>query len=58
MIFLTLIGPIVVPILALVGAVTLLVGVFKAVSETTPEAKLAKVTEEAKKAEEAYKQAS
>lgn len=58
MIFLTLIGPIVVPILALVGAVTLLVGVFKAVSENTPEAKLAKVTEEAKKAEEAYKQAS
>ena len=58
MIFLTLIGPIVVPILAVVGAVTLLVGIFKALQETSPEAKLAKATEEAKKAEEAYKQAS
>ena len=56
--FWTLIWPIGAVVLALVGAVTLLVGVFKAVSETTPEAKLAKVTEEAKKAEEAYKQAS
>jgi hypothetical protein len=58
MIFLTLIGPIVVPILALVGAVTLLVGVFKAVSENTPEAKLAAATEEAKKAKTAFEETS
>lgn len=58
MIFLTLIGPIIVPILALVGAVTLLVGVFKAVSENTPEAKLAAATEEAKKAKTAFEETS
>ena len=58
MIFFTLIGPIVVPILALVGAVTLLVGVFKAVSENTPEAKLAAATEEAKKAKTAFEETS